>query len=238
MTGSLAAILFVASILANSMDDGKKAVLEFRELTLENISQDQEPEQNDPPPPQPQKQAVQQVETIQFTKPDIVKDNQVDSKDMPPVVTDLEDAKIDVFSQDGAKDQNLATPPVIDDRKNIIETPKAKEDPETIFVSVEIEAQFPGGLSAWARYLQKNLNNNTPIDNGAPSGSYTVMVQFIVDKEGNISDVKALTNHGYGMEEEAIRAIKRGPQWTPAIQNGRKVNAYRKQHITFVVAEE
>jgi protein TonB len=64
------------------------------------------------------------------------------------------------------------------------------------------------------------------------------MVQFIVDKQGNISDVKALTNHGYGMEEEAIRAIKRGPKWTPAIQNGRNVNAYRKQPITFVVAEE
>ncbi len=37
------------------------------------------------------------------------------------------------------------------------------------------------------------------------------------------------------MEDEAIRVIKRGPKWTPAIQNGRNVNAYRKQPITFVV---
>ena len=62
-----------------------------------------------------------------------------------------------------------------------------------------------------------------PVDNGAPEGTYTVYVQFVVDKEGNISDVKALTNHGYGMEEEAVRVIKKGPNWTPAIQNGRPV---------------
>jgi protein TonB len=63
------------------------------------------------------------------------------------------------------------------------------------------------------------------------------VVQFIVDKDGNVSEVKALTSHGYGMEEEAVRVIKRGPKWTPAIQNGRQVKAYRKQPITFVVTE-
>jgi len=51
-------------------------------------------------------------------------------------------------------------------------------------------------------------------------------------------DVKALTRNGYGMEKEAIRLIKDGPRWTPAIQNGHTVNAYRKQPIIFVVEEE
>jgi protein TonB len=59
-----------------------------------------------------------------------------------------------------------------------------------------------------------------------------------VDKEGNISDVRGLTSRGYGMEEEAVRVIKKGPAWVPAIQNGRKVKAYRKQPITFVVTGE
>ena len=45
------------------------------------------------------------------------------------------------------------------------------------------------------------------------AGTYTVVVQFVVDKEGNVSDVKALTSHGYGMEDEAVRVIKKGPQW-------------------------
>ena len=77
-----------------------------------------------------------------------------------------------------------------------------------------------------------------PVDNGAPEGTYTVWVQFIVDKQGAISDVRALTNHGYGMEAEAVKVIQRGPNWNPAQQNGRYVKAFRKQPITFVVTSE
>lgn len=104
-----------------------------------------------------------------------------------------------------------------------------------IFEKVEIEAAFPGGSSAWRNYLERNLNGMVPRLNNAPAGSYTVIIQFIVNLDGSISDLKALTNHGYGMEEEAIRAIKRGPKWLPAIQNGRQVKAYRSQPITYIV---
>jgi hypothetical protein len=50
-----------------------------------------------------------------------------------------------------------------------------------------------------------------------------------------LSNVKASTNHGYGMEEEAVKIIKKGPTWEPAIQKGRQVKAYRKQPIDFIV---
>jgi protein TonB len=86
--------------------------------------------------------------------------------------------------------------------------------------------------------LERNANGNVATDNNAPEGTYTVMVQFVVDKEGVPSDVRALTNFGYGMEEEAIRVIRKGPKWIPAIQNGRQVKAYRRQPITFRVESE
>ena len=61
----------------------------------------------------------------------------------------------------------------------------------------------------------------------------------MVAKDGSISDVTAETKLGFGMEEEAIKIIKRGPKWTPAQQNGNVVKAYRRQPITFqVLAEE
>jgi periplasmic protein TonB len=238
ITAGLAACLFIASYVANSFEQKEKAEFVIKDLTLESIPQEKENQKIEPPPPaQPQSQEVQQIKTIRFTNPQIVKDNEVNKDDVPPDVATLTDTKIDVVNIDGTKDLSIATPSVVDDGKNVVEAPKVKDDEDAIITHVEIEAEFPGGLSAWARYLHNNLNNNTPIDNGAPTGTYTVMVQFIVDKQGNISDVKALTSHGYGMEEEAIRAIKRGPKWTPAIQNGRNVNAYRKQPITFIVAE-
>lgn len=107
-----------------------------------------------------------------------------------------------------------------------------------IFEKVDIEAQYPGGTDEWIKFLQKNLNANTPVDNGAPAGRYTVFVQFVVDKEGNTSDVKALTKLGYGMETEVMNLIKRSGQWRPAFQNGRPVRAYRKQPVTFMVEDE
>ena len=109
---------------------------------------------------------------------------------------------------------------------------------ERIFEKVEVEATFRGGEAAWRKYLEKNLNPNAPVENGAPIGIYTVIVQFIVDKSGNISDVKTLTNFGYGMEQEVVRIIQKGPAWTPASQNNRAVKAYRRQPITFVIEDE
>ena len=76
------------------------------------------------------------------------------------------------------------------------------------------------------------------MDNGAPPGTYQVIVKFIVSKDGSISEVNAESKHGFGMEEEAVKIIKRGPKWTPALQNGRNVNAYRRQPITFIVEEQ
>jgi len=107
-----------------------------------------------------------------------------------------------------------------------------------LFEKVDVEATFSGGERAWRRYLEQNLNANVPAENGAPVGIYTVIVQFIVDKTGTVSDIKALTNFGYGMEQEVIRIMKKSPMWTPASQNDKTVKAYRKQPVIFVLEDE
>ena len=115
-------------------------------------------------------------------------------------------------------------------------------NPETkdslIFEKVDVEAEFPGGLSAWWQFLEANLNPQVPAEKGAPDGSYTVIARFIVDKDGTVSDFKALTKYGYGMEKEVLRVLKNSPKWTPASQNGRNVKAYRSQPVTFIVQTE
>lgn len=99
------------------------------------------------------------------------------------------------------------------------------------------KADFPGGLQGWARFLQRNLNNNTPILHNAPLGAYTVIMQFIIDTDGSLMDIKPLTRCGYGMEEEVDRVLRKGPNWIPAEEFGTKVRAYRKQPVTFVVSQ-
>lgn len=109
---------------------------------------------------------------------------------------------------------------------------------EVIFQRVETEASFPGGTTAWREYLVRKLNADIPMQQYAPPGNYTVYVEFIVDRDGSISQIRPLSQHGYGMEEELIRVIRNGPAWVPAQQNGRKVKAFRRQPVTFVVIGE
>ena len=104
--------------------------------------------------------------------------------------------------------------------------------------NVDIEASFKGGLKGWWKFLERNLNPNVPVENGAPAGQYIVLVQFIVKKDGKLIDIKGVTNHGYGMEEEAVRILRKSPPWEPAMKNGRAVAAYYRQSITFQITEE
>jgi len=121
----------------------------------------------------------------------------------------------------------------------ITDTLPSEEEPSSkIYERVDVEASFPGGQQGWENFLINNLNGNTPVINGAPAGKYTVMVQFIVAKDGTLSGIKALTKHGYGMEAEVIRILRQSPPWEPAMQNDRKVKAYRKQPVTFMITEE
>ena len=233
ITASIALVALGSSFLAKQFSS-KDNKLNVNDVVLQNIQEEEK--KPEPPPPPPPKQEPPKVEMTKFTPPKIVKDEEVKKEDIPPEQEKLQDTKIDVVSQEGTKDAGLATPSQIDEGKQVIE--EKKEDENQVFTKVEVEASFPGGEGAWRKYLERTLNSSTPVDNGAPEGSYTVWVQFIVDKEGNISDVKALSNHGFGMEDEATKVIKRGPKWVPALQNGRNVKAYRKQPITFVVSAE
>lgn len=100
---------------------------------------------------------------------------------------------------------------------------------------LEQEAEFKGGQDGWRNHIVKNLNPNVPVKKKAEEGTYKVIIRFIVSPDGSLSDISPETSLGYGMEEEAIRVIKKSPRWNPAIQYNRPVKAYRRQPITFVV---
>jgi TonB family protein len=109
---------------------------------------------------------------------------------------------------------------------------KGEEDYDKTFTRVEIEAAFPGGDGVWLLYLNRNLEYPREAVQSRIQG--TVFVQFIVDKEGNVSNVQAVSGPDEGgLREEAVRVIKKSGRWNPAIQNGRQVKSYKKQPIIF-----
>ena len=226
--------IYLISIVATSFKKDSKSEIIVQDVSLEDMKKE-EKKPDVPPPPPPPKQEPPKVEITKFTPPKIVKDEEV--KEPPPEVTKLEDTKIGTINQEGAKDDGIVAPAVESKGTGVVEAPKQEEDYDKVFTSVQIEAEFPGGKDAWKKFLERNLNSSLPSENGAPAGKYTVMVNFLVDKNGNISDVQADPSP-YGTREEAIRVIKKGPAWKPAVQNGRQVAYRARQAITFVVSEE
>jgi protein TonB len=227
---SLLAMIISGIALANSLRPKGPARILSHEVTISDLPQEEkEPE---PLPEKPKQPEPQQVKSQAYVEPRIVPEDQVDKP--PPTQEDLKDAKIDVITQEGIVDDGTVRPDIIDDGKNIIAEP-TKEVNDEPFMTVEIDAKFEGN---WNKFLLQNLNPNVPVDNGAPTGRYTVLIQFVVDLQGNVSDIKPLTSHGYGMEQEAVRVLKRAKSWVPAVQNGIHVKAYRKQPITFEVLSE
>jgi hypothetical protein len=100
-----------------------------------------------------------------------------------------------------------------------------------------IPAEFPGGLSAWTKYLERNLDKDVPLKKGAPPGRYTVVLSFDIDEDGTVRNAKALNDPGYGTMEEAARMITNGPKWKPATKDGKNISYTHKQSITFFVSQ-
>lgn len=227
----------MGSIFANSKKGDKNLentiVVDLTSFKDEKKDKPEIPKQQ--PKPEPQKQ----IEQAKVTIPAITPDKDVNPEDEVKSIDDLENVKIGTTNVVGEKgDDIIGAPAVVDNSGVGTGDGKLNADGDAgniIFTTVEIPAQFPGGFDAWKKYLERNLNAGLPAENGAQAGKYTVMVSFVVDKEGNISDVKAENSPGFGTEAEAIKIIKKGPKWQPAIQNGKKVAYRARQQVTFLV---
>ncbi len=225
-------LAFLMSVLANRKSKEDSGPIVIQDVQLQNVQEEKKPEP--PPPPPPPKIEPPKIEIKQFTPPKIVKDEEV--KEPPPKQEELEKTTIGTINQEGVQ-TDVVAPPVESKGTGVVEAPKVTEDYDKEFKTVQIQAKFPGGPDAWMKYLQRNLKSDVPTDNGAPAAKYTVVVSFLVDKDGNISEVKAENDPGYGTAAEAVRVISRGPKWIPAVQNGRNVIYRQKQAVTFDVQE-
>lgn len=234
-------VIFAADFVARRSAAREKVAYNVVDVQLTEISPKEKNEPlPPPPPPPPPKMAPQKIEITKFTPPRIVKDNEVKEDEKPPEQEKLQDTRIGAINQEGAKDEGIMAPPTTaENGKGIMNAPSARpaEDYDKTFVKVEIESEYPGGAAAWLRYLNKNMHYPDDALNNEIQG--TVLVQFIVDKEGNVSDVEAISGpETGGLRDEAIRVIKKSGTWTPAIQNGRKVKSYKKQPVIFKLVNQ
>jgi protein TonB len=115
------------------------------------------------------------------------------------------------------------------------EEKKASVDDE-VFVVVEEQAEFPGGLDSMYAYIVKNLKYPELAKEKGIEGR--VFVSFIIEKDGSISNVKILRGIGGGCDEAAVEMIKNMPKWKPGTQRGKPVRVQFNLPIKFELEKD
>jgi protein TonB len=184
-----------------------------------------DPKKPPPPPPEPPKPKVDQVK---FPPPVVKPDNEV--KEEPPTIKQL--AVADPGQKDIKGDPDAAIK--IDEPVGTSEVKAVTEDVNKVYESVEQEPAFPGGIQKFYDYLGKSIRYPAVDRENNVTGK--VFVQFVVERDGSLTDVKALRGPSQTLQDEAARAVKASPKWTPGVQNGRKVRVQYTVPVSFTLS--
>lgn len=139
---------------------------------------------------------------------------------------------------EGVSDYAVMQGVVLDDlEKVVIAAPTAPmREEQAIFKSTEQPPVFPGGQAELMKYLAANLQYPKDLVEAGIEGR--VVVQFVVNEDGSISDVKVLQSLHPSADAEAVRLIKGMPRWIPGKQNGKPVRVYYTIPIRFRLTQE
>jgi len=110
---------------------------------------------------------------------------------------------------------------------------EVEEDDNQVFMVVETMPSFPGGDAALMKYLQKNVKFPAIAQENGIQGR--VYVEFVVNKDGQIVDVKILKGVDRSLDEEAMRVVKNMPPWSPGEQRGKAVRVSYRLPINFTL---
>lgn len=169
--------------------------------------------------------------SIKFTAPVIKKDEEVKPDEELKTQDELMSTKtaigsFDVKGNDDANGEILKAKEVIAEP----EPPKHEEE-NKVFDIVEQQPLFPGGPTALMKYLSENTKYPVVAQENGVQGRVTV--QFVVEKDGSISDVHVLRGVDPSLDKEAVRVVKSMPRWTPGKQNGITVRVNYRVPVLF-----
>lgn len=169
--------------------------------------------------------------SIKFTAPVIKKDEEVKPDEELKTQDELMSTKtaigtFDVKGNDDANGEVLKAKEVIAEP----EPPKHEEE-NKVFDIVEQQPMFPGGHTALMKYLSEHTKYPVVAQENGVQGRVTV--QFVVEKDGSISDVHVLRGVDPSLDKEAVRVVKSMPRWTPGKQNGINVRVNYRVPVLF-----
>lgn len=168
--------------------------------------------------------------SVKFTAPEIKKDNEVRPEDEMKSQDEIMSSKLSVGSFDVKGNDEGGE--VLKAKEVIATEPvKPKEEENKVFDVVEQMPSFPGGNAALMNYLSQNIKYPVIAEENGIQGR--VIVQFVVGKDGHISDVRVAKSVDPSLDKEAVRVVKGMPRWIPGKQNGQAVTVRYTLPVTF-----
>ena len=168
--------------------------------------------------------------SIKFTAPVIKKDDEVRPEDEMKSQDEIMSTKLSVGSFDVKGNDEGGE--VLKAKEVIATEPvKPKEEENKVFDVVEQMPSFPGGQAALMNYLNNNIKYPVIAEENGIQGR--VVVQFVVGKDGHISDVRVAKSVDPSLDKEAVRVVKAMPKWIPGKQNGQAVTVRYTLPVTF-----
>lgn len=178
---------------------------------------------------QPEKVVERVKSSVKFTAPVIKNDDEVKPEDELKTQDELMSTKtaigaLDVKGNDDANGEVLKI-------KEAVAQPEPKPEVEKVFDVVEQMPSFPGGPSALMEWLSNNVKYPVVAQENGVQGR--VVVSFVVERDGSITDVKVVRGVDPSLDREASRVVRAMPRWIPGKQNGSAVRVKYNVPVAF-----
>lgn len=178
---------------------------------------------------QPERVVERVKSSVKFTAPVIKKDDEVKPEDELKTQDELMNTKtaigaLDVKGNDDANGEVLKI-------KEAVAQPEPKPEVEKVFDVVEQMPSFPGGPSALMEWLSNNVKYPVVAQENGVQGR--VVVSFVVERDGSITDVKVVRGVDPSLDREASRVVRAMPRWIPGKQNGSAVRVKYNVPVAF-----
>jgi len=187
---------------------------------------------------EPEKVKIEEVKPIErvkssvkFVAPVIKKDNEVKPEEELKTQDQLNENKSAIGALD-VKGNDDKEGKVMELKENVVQPEKPKDETENkVFDVVEQMPSFPGGQGALMQWLGSNIKYPVVAEENGIQGR--VIVQFVVEKDGSVTDVKVVKSVDPSLDKEAARVVKSMPKWIPGKQNGAPVRVKYTVPVTF-----
>ncbi len=237
---SVVVVIIVAlllSLLVSSIERAEETIIGDAEQEMVSVdtTQDEQDEPEEEPEERFEEPEVEEVlpeevlNTVKVTEIAIVDDDQVTKEDEVKTQEDLTQTE----TAFGAKDFDQGTDDVtvVREVRDEVVVEEKKPEPEKIFTAVEESPKFPGGDAELYKWLSDHIRYPEMAAQNNIQGRVTV--QFVVEKDGSIGEVKVVRGKDPDLDKEAVRVVKALPKFIPGKMNGQSVRVWYTLPIMF-----